>query len=130
MEKSRWQASSRAIKAWATENVADDTTALAAIIAEAMPNRLRSKLKHHPATRTFQALRIAVNDELGALERLLAAGLFKARWRALIVDFTLLKIDSSNGRSVMEWSQCAARARGPCASRCAETCLSCSRLSR
>jgi 16S rRNA (cytosine1402-N4)-methyltransferase len=31
----------------------------------------RGKPKIHPATRTFQALRLAVNDELGALERVL-----------------------------------------------------------
>lgn len=44
------------------------TGALAAIVSKATP---RSRDRIHPATRTFQALRIAVNDELGALERAL-----------------------------------------------------------
>lgn len=42
-----------------------DTTQLAAVVADAMP--ARSRRTGHPARRTFQALRIAVNDELGAL---------------------------------------------------------------
>jgi 16S rRNA (cytosine1402-N4)-methyltransferase len=41
------------------------TTQLAATVAKAWPGHSRV----HPATRTFQALRIAVNDELGQLER-------------------------------------------------------------
>jgi 16S rRNA (cytosine1402-N4)-methyltransferase len=46
------------------------TAELAAVVARAVPTRERVK---HPATRTFQALRMHVNDELGQLERGLAA---------------------------------------------------------
>jgi 16S rRNA (cytosine1402-N4)-methyltransferase len=57
------------------EAVHDDrirtTTELAAVIAQAIPIALQRKSKIHPATRTFQALRIAVNAELVELERLL-----------------------------------------------------------
>ena len=46
------------------------TGQLAKIVAQAVPTKLHRK-GHHPATRTFQALRMEVNDELGQLERLL-----------------------------------------------------------
>jgi 16S rRNA (cytosine1402-N4)-methyltransferase len=48
----------------------DSTGALAAVVARAMPHHERHK---NPATRTFQALRIALNDELGQLEAFLDA---------------------------------------------------------
>ncbi|MGH8260013.1 MAG: 16S rRNA (cytosine(1402)-N(4))-methyltransferase RsmH, partial [Steroidobacteraceae bacterium] len=46
------------------------TSELAALVARAVPTREPGK---HPATRTFQALRIHVNDELGEIEKGLAA---------------------------------------------------------
>ena len=46
------------------------TAALAYLVAGCYPPPAR-RGRLHPATRTFQALRIAVNDELGALDRLL-----------------------------------------------------------
>jgi 16S rRNA (cytosine1402-N4)-methyltransferase len=47
------------------------TTELAGVIQDAYPPRARRGT--HPARRTFQALRIEVNDELGALDRTLRA---------------------------------------------------------
>ena len=45
----------------------EDTVSLAEAVAKILPRRGRI----HPATRVFQALRIAVNDELGEIERTL-----------------------------------------------------------
>jgi 16S rRNA (cytosine1402-N4)-methyltransferase len=58
----------KAIAKLITSNRPFSTTAqLAAIVAKAWPGHSRV----HPATRTFQALRIVVNDELGQVEQAL-----------------------------------------------------------
>jgi 16S rRNA (cytosine1402-N4)-methyltransferase len=59
------------VEARAIEPIAT-TAQLAAIVARAVPTRERGR---NPATRTFQALRMHVNDELGELARGLAASL-------------------------------------------------------
>lgn len=46
---------------------------LAKIVAGAIPKKVSAKKKIHPATRIFQALRIAVNQELERLENFMAA---------------------------------------------------------
>jgi 16S rRNA (cytosine1402-N4)-methyltransferase len=61
----------RRIKADLEQNGAySGTAALAYAVAGCYPPKAR-RGRIHPATRTFQALRIAVNDELGVLDRLL-----------------------------------------------------------
>lgn len=51
----------------------ETTAQLASIVRSAIPVWRAAQSSIHPATKTFQALRIAVNDELGSLERLLGS---------------------------------------------------------
>jgi len=70
----------------------DNTKDLAAIIARTAGFRARHA-KTHPATRSFQALRIAVNDELGQLEQALPlmSGLLAAGGRMAVISFHSLE---------------------------------------
>ena len=58
-------------------------------LAECVERAIGRHGAHHPATRTFQALRMKVNDELGELERALAGGLeiLKAGGRMAVITF-------------------------------------------
>ena len=83
----------RNIHKWMGTEHAPTTTGLAACICDAVPAKARAKRKHHPATRSFQALRIAVNDELEALENLLddIPNCLAEGGRALIISFHSLE---------------------------------------
>lgn len=85
--KSRWVA--RRIVERRKDKPFETTGELAEVVRRSVP---RSG-SIDPATRTFQALRIAVNDELGALDRLLAAlpKLLRPGGRAGIVSFHSLE---------------------------------------
>lgn len=67
------------------------TRELATAIERVIPRRKGDKI--HPATRAFQALRIAVNDELGVVERVLpdAISLLKPGRRLAVISFHSLE---------------------------------------
>ena len=70
----------------------ETTLQLADLIRSAMPAAARRE-KQHPAKRSFQAVRIAVNDELGAVERLLEAApdRLKTGGRLCVISFHSLE---------------------------------------
>jgi len=80
----------RAIVAARAVHPIDRTGQLAAIVAAAVPTREPGK---HPATRTFQAIRIHVNRELEQLESALpqAVGLLAAGGRLCAISFHSLE---------------------------------------
>lgn len=79
----------RAIKARGAMRTTGELAA--AVIAAMPPGGRRGRI--HPATRTFQALRIAVNDEMGELERLLAAAprRLRAGGRMVVISYHSLE---------------------------------------
>lgn len=74
----------------ATRVSAPITTAeeLAELVEQSVPKRYGPPSRIHPATRVFQALRIAVNDELGALRTALAAAIAALRVGGRVVVLT------------------------------------------
>jgi len=81
----------------------EDTADLAALVAGAVRTREPGK---HPATRTFQALRMFINDELGQLERGLTGALevLAPGGRLAVISFHSLE-----DRAVKRFLQRAAR---------------------
>lgn len=67
------------------------TAELARVISAAAPSMKGDKI--HPATRTFQAIRIRVNDELGEIRSLLASAgsLLKPGGRLVLISFHSLE---------------------------------------
>ena len=74
------------------ERPIETTLELVDIIRSAMPPAALRE-KQHPAKRSFQAIRIAVNDELGAVEKIMedAVGLLKPGGRLAIITFHSLE---------------------------------------
>jgi len=70
----------------------ETTLELASLVAEAVPGRAgRSRI--HPATRTFQAIRIAVNDELSGLTKAIpeAIRMLRSGGRLSVISFHSLE---------------------------------------
>ncbi len=82
-----------AIVAARDSNRLTDTAVLAAVIKAAVPARVAAEARVHPATRTFQAFRIHINDELAALDAALAAtpALLKPGGRLVAISFHSLE---------------------------------------
>lgn len=68
-------------------------TMLADVVAGALPPQAKRRTRVHPATKVFQALRIAVNNELAAVERVIpiAIDLLRPGGRLAVITFHSLE---------------------------------------
>ncbi len=106
----RW--SRRIARAICAARPLQSTTALAEVVAGAIPRRAWPT-RIHPATRTFQALRIAVNDELANLENTIpaAAEVLRGTGRLCVITFHSLE-DHTIKHTFLRLSRGCTRAPG------------------
>jgi len=79
------------------------TAQLVAIVTAAIPARARPK-RLHAATKSFMALRIAVNDELGALHAALNAAIHRTRRHGRIVVLTYQSLEGGETKGAFRRS--------------------------
>ena len=91
-EPAAWRIAKAIVEARRTAPV-ETAEELAALVERVVPGNPRHKRRIHPATRVFQALRIAVNEELDALEQGLAAAvdLLRPGGRLVVLSYHSLE---------------------------------------
>jgi 16S rRNA (cytosine1402-N4)-methyltransferase len=91
-EPSAWRVAKAIVAARATAPI-ETAEELAALVERTLPANPRQPRRTHPATRVFQALRIAVNEELDALEVGLAAAvdLLRPGGRLVVLSYHSLE---------------------------------------
>ncbi|MBZ5535248.1 MAG: 16S rRNA (cytosine(1402)-N(4))-methyltransferase RsmH [Acidobacteriia bacterium] len=96
--------SRRIARAIVSHRPLSSTTQLAEVVARSFRSSRRQRI--HPATRTFQALRIAVNEELNSLSRFLdeIPVLLSPGGRAVIISFHSLE-DRPVKQAFREWQK-------------------------
>ncbi len=84
----------------------DTTLELAALVTAAYPPAWRAKARNHPATRTFQALRMSVNNELGELQAFLDGILQRIRVGGRLVVITFHSLEDRMVKQAMRhWAE-------------------------
>jgi 16S rRNA (cytosine1402-N4)-methyltransferase len=111
-EERRSRAVARAIKRAAEAGELETTLDLARVVRRAVGSQRSGRID--ASTRTFQALRMAVNDELGELSRLLDVlpDLLQSGGRAVFISFHSLE-DRAVKRALRSWSSCRCDRRRP-----------------